>query len=112
MTHTTQTTVLYVGIDVSKETLAVATYPTTTVQVIPNAVDAQMLARFARCYPVPDTPDLPAVHAQLKELWARREQLVQALEAEKTRLRMRGCWVVGRRRRWRCVRWRTGCWWC
>ena len=27
MTHTTQTTARYVGIDVSKETLAVATYP-------------------------------------------------------------------------------------
>ncbi|PMB15362.1 IS110 family transposase, partial [Fischerella thermalis CCMEE 5318] len=36
MTHTLQTTALYVGIDVSKETLAVATYPNATVQVIPN----------------------------------------------------------------------------
>jgi hypothetical protein len=147
------TTALYVGIDVSKETLAVATYPPTTVQVITNdpnhcerlahelaqqpvalvlleasggfekplvqalqragvpvaivptqraryfakslrgnlktdRVDAQMLARFARCYPVPETPDLPAVQAQLKELWARREQLVQQLEAEKKRLQV------------------------
>jgi len=153
MTYTTQTTLLYVGIDVSKETLAVATYPTTTVQVIPNdpnhcerlahelaqqpvalvlleasggfekplvqallragvpmAIvptqraryfakslrgnlktdrrDAQMLARFASCYPVPETPDLPAVQAQLKELWARREQLTQQLEAEKKRLQV------------------------
>jgi transposase len=147
------TTALYVGIDVSKETLAVATYPPTTVQVITNdpnhcerlahelaqqpvalvlleasggfekplvqalqragvpvaivptqraryfvkslrgnlktdRVDAQMLARFARCYPVPETPDLPAVQAQLKALWARREQLVQQLEAEKKRLQV------------------------
>jgi transposase len=147
------TTALYVGIDVSKETLAVATYPLTTAQVITNdpnhcerlahelaqqpvalvlleasggfekplvqalqragvpgaivptqraryfakrlrgnlktdRVDAQMLARFARCYPVSETPDLPAVQAQLKELWARREQLVQQLEAEKKRLQV------------------------
>jgi transposase len=53
-----------------------------------DRVDAQMLARFARCYPVPETPDLPAVQAQLKELWARREQLVQQLEAEKKRLQV------------------------
>jgi len=53
-----------------------------------DRVDAQMLARFARCYPVPDTPDLLAVQAQLKELGARREQLVQALEAEKKRLQV------------------------
>ncbi len=153
MTHTTQTTVLYVGINVSKETLAVATYPPTTVQVIANApdpcerlahelaqqpvalvlleasgglekplvqvlqragvpvaivptqraryfakslrgnlktdrVDEQMLARFASCYPVPDTLDLPAVQAQLKELGARREPLVQVLEVEKKRLQV------------------------
>jgi transposase len=53
-----------------------------------DRVDAQMLARFARCYPVPETPDLPAVQAQLKALWARREQLVQQLEAEKKRLQV------------------------
>ncbi|MCL6536660.1 MAG: IS110 family transposase [Armatimonadetes bacterium] len=153
MTHTLQTTALYVGIDVSKETLAVATYPNATVQVIPNdydpcealanelaaqpvafvlleasggfektivqalqragvpvaivptqraryfaksmrgnlktdRVDAQMLARFASCYPMPDTPETPAVQAQLKELWARREQLVQMLESEQKRLQV------------------------
>jgi transposase len=152
MTQMAHKTALYVGIDVSKETLAVATYP-TTVQVITNdpnhcerlahelaqqpvalvlleasggfekplvqalqragvpvaivptqraryfakslrgnlktdRVDAQMLARFASCYPVSETPDLPAVQAQLKELWARREQLVQQLEAEKKRLQV------------------------
>jgi transposase len=153
MTHTTHTTALYVGIDVSKETLAVATYPDNTVQVITNdhdpcealanelaaqpvalvlleasggfektvvqalqragvpvaivptqrarsfakslrgnlktdRVDAQMLARFASCYPMPDTPETPAVQVQLKELWARREQLVQMLESEKKRVQV------------------------
>jgi transposase len=153
MTQTTHATAFYVGIDVSKETLAVATYPTDAVWVIPNdadhcaaladelaqqpvqvvllegsggfekpivhalqqagvpvvivppqraryfakslrgnlktdRVDARLLARFASCYPVPDAPETPAVQAQLKELWARREQLVQALESEKKRLQV------------------------
>jgi len=36
MAYTQQQTALYVGIDGSKETLAVATYPTLEVEVIPN----------------------------------------------------------------------------
>jgi transposase len=153
MTQTTHTSALYVGIDVSQETLVVATYPTNAVWVIPNdadhcaaladelaqqpvqlvlsegsggferpivhalqqagvpvvivppqraryfaksmrgnlktdRVDAQLLARFASCYPVPEMPETPAMQAQLKELWARREQLVQALESEKKRLQV------------------------
>jgi transposase len=53
-----------------------------------DRVDAQMLARFASCYPVPDVPKTPAGQAQLKELWARREPLVQMLESEKKRLQV------------------------
>jgi len=153
MTYTQQPTALYVGSDVSKETLAVATYPTPKLEVIPNdadhgealaeqlahqpvqlvllegsggfekpivhalqqagvpmaivppqraryfakslrgnlktdRVDAPMLARFASCYPAPEATEVPAVQAQLKELWARREQLVQMLESEKKRLQV------------------------
>jgi hypothetical protein len=39
MTQTTHTSALYVGIDVSQETLVVATYPTNAVWVIPNDAD-------------------------------------------------------------------------
>jgi transposase len=153
MTDATETTALYVGIDVSKETLTVATYPDNALWTISNdadhcealadelaqqpvqvvllegsggfekgvvqalqraevpvvvvpsqrssyfakslrgnlktdRVDARLLARFASCYLVPETPETPAVQAQLKELWARREQLVQQLEAEKKRLQV------------------------
>jgi transposase len=153
MAYTQQQTALYVGIDGSKETLAVATYPTLEVEVIPNdaahcealadalaqqsvrlvllegsggfeksivhalqqagvpmaivppqraryfakslrgnlktdRVDARVLARFASCYPAPEATEVPAVQASLKELWARREQLVQALEAEQKRLQV------------------------
>ena len=151
MAYTQQQTALYVGIDGSKETLAVATYPTLKVEVIPNnaahcealanalaqqsvqrvllsggveksivhalqqagvpmaivppqraryfakslrgnlktdRVDARVLARFASCYPAPEATEVPAVQASLKELWARREQLVQALEAEQKRLQV------------------------
>jgi transposase len=51
-----------------------------------DRVDAQLLARFARAYGAPEATEASAVQAQLKELWARREQLVQMLEAEKKRL--------------------------
>jgi transposase len=51
-----------------------------------DRVDAQLLARFARAYMAPEATDASAVQAQLKELWVRREQLVEALEAEKKRL--------------------------
>jgi len=153
MTYTQQQTALYVGIDGSKETLAVATYPTHQVKVIPNdadhcealadelaqqsvqfvllegsggfeklivralqqagvpmaivppqraryfakslrgnlktdRVDARLLARFASCYLALEATEVPAVQAQLKELWARREQLVQMLESEKKRVQV------------------------
>ena len=130
MTQTTHTSALYVGIDVSQETLVVATYPTNAVWVIPNdadhcaaladelaqqpvqlvllegsggferpivhalqqagvpvvivppqraryfaksmrgnlktdRVDAQLLARFASCYPVPEMPETPVMTTNL-----------------------------------------------
>ena len=151
MTQTTQTTALYVGIDVSQKTLTIATYPTDEVWTIANApqhhsaliqhlaqlpvqrgllessggyekpvvsalqqagipvvvvpaqraryfaksmrgdlktdrADARMLAYFACCYAVQPTVPHSPVQAELKELWARREQLVQELEREKKRL--------------------------
>jgi transposase len=143
-------TALYVGIDVSKDTLTLATDPTTQVWDIPNQpdawhalatqlralsvqrvllessggyeqgvvqtlqqaglpvvvpaqraryfarslrgnlktdrVDAQLLAYFACCYPAPEATEVPEGQAQLRALGARREQLVEALEAEKKRL--------------------------
>ena len=150
-TQTTQTTALYVGIDVSQKTLTIATYPTDEVWTIANdphhhralvqrlaqlsvqrvllessggyekpvvhalqqadipvvvvtaqraryfaksmrgdlktdRADARMLAYFAYCYPVQPTAPCSPVQAELKELWARREQLVQELEREKKRL--------------------------
>jgi len=45
-----------------------------------------MLAYFACCYPVQPVAPCSPVQAELKELWARREQLVQELEREKKRL--------------------------
>jgi transposase len=151
MTHTTQTTALYVGIDVSQNTLTVAIYPTDEVWTLVNdphshtalvqhlaqlpvqrvllessggyekavvsalqqaglpvvvvpaqraryfaksmrgdlktdRADARMLAYFACCYPVQPVAPWSPVQAELKELWARREQLVQELEREKKRL--------------------------
>jgi transposase len=151
MTHTTQTTALYVGIDVSQNTLTVAIYPTDEVWTLVNdphshtalvqhlaqlpvqrvllessggyekavvsalqqaglpvvvvpaqraryfaksmrgdlktdRADARMLAYFACCYPVQPVAPCAPVQAELKELWARREQLVQELEREKKRL--------------------------
>ncbi len=50
-----------------------------------DRVDAQLLAYFAFCYPAPETTEVSEVQAQLQALWARREQLVQMLEAEKKR---------------------------
>lgn len=153
MTHNTQQTALYLGIDVGKYTLTLATYPTPQVWELPNTpehhhalvqhlahlpvqrvllessggyekgvvnalqqagipvvvvpaqraryfakslrgnlktdrVDAQLLAHFASCYPAPDTMEPAQVQAELKELWARREQLVRQLEAEKKRLQV------------------------
>jgi len=43
---------------------------------------------IASCYPAPEATEVPAVQASLKELWARREQLVQSLEAEQKRLQV------------------------
>jgi transposase len=151
MTYAQQQTEIYVGIDVSKRTLTLATDPAEQVWDIPNQpdawralatqlrersvqrvllessggyekgvvqtlqqaglpvvvvpaqraryfakslrgdlktdrVDAQLLARFARAYGAPEATEASEVQAQLKELWARREQLVEALEAEKKRL--------------------------
>jgi transposase len=50
-----------------------------------DRVDAQLLAYFACCYPAPEATAMPEGQAQLRALWARREQLVQMLEAEKKR---------------------------
>jgi transposase len=50
-----------------------------------DRVDAQRLAYFACCYPAPEATAMPEGQAQLRALWARREQLVQMLEAEKKR---------------------------
>jgi transposase len=50
-----------------------------------DRVDAQLLAYFACCYPAPEATAVPEGQAQLRALWARREQLVQMLEAEKKR---------------------------
>ena len=50
-----------------------------------DRVDAQLLAYFASCYPAPEATAVPEGQAQLRALWARREQLVQMLEAEKKR---------------------------
>ena len=151
MTHTTQTTALYVGIDVSQNTLTVAIYPTDEVWTLVNdphshtalvqhlaqlpvqrvllessggyekavvsalqqaglpvvvvpaqraryfaksmrgdlktdRADARMLAYFACCYPVQPVAPCSPGQAELKELWARREQLVQQVEREKKRL--------------------------
>lgn len=151
MTHTAQTTALYVGIDVSQKTLTIALYPTDEVWTIDNTsqhhtalvqhlaqlpiqrvllessggyekavvsalqqaglpvvvvpaqraryfaksmrgdlktdrADARMLAYFACCYPVQPVAPCSPVQAELKELWARREQLVQQVEREKKRL--------------------------
>ena len=151
MTHTTQTTALYVGIDVSQNTLTVAIYPTDEVWTLVNdphshtalvqhlaqlpvqrvllessggyekavvsalqqaglpvvvvpaqraryfaksmrgdlktdRADARMLAYFACCYPVQPVAPCSPVQAELKALWARREQLVQQVEREKKRL--------------------------
>ncbi|PMB20391.1 IS110 family transposase [Fischerella thermalis] len=151
MTHTTQTTARYVGIDVSQKTLTIAIYPTDEVWTIDNTrehhtalvqhlahlpiqrvllessggyekavvsalqqaglpvvvvpaqraryfaksmrgdlktdrADARMLAYFACCYPVQPVAPCSPVQAELKELWARREQLVQQVEREKKRL--------------------------
>jgi hypothetical protein len=46
MTHTPHTTALYVGIDVSKETLAVATYPDNAdhCEALANELAAQPVA--------------------------------------------------------------------
>jgi transposase len=51
-----------------------------------DRADARMLAYFVCCYPVQPTAPCSPVQAELKELWARREQLVQELEREKKRL--------------------------
>ena len=53
-----------------------------------DRVDARLLARFASCYCAPEATEVPAGQAPLKELWARREQLVQTLESEKKRLQV------------------------
>jgi transposase len=45
-----------------------------------------MLAYFACCYPVQSVAPCSPVQAELKELWARREPLVQQVEREKKRL--------------------------
>lgn len=141
----------YAGIDVSKRTLTVATYPETTTQTFPNtpdgwsqllqawrdlplqrivvessggyergvvqalqqaglpivlvppnrarhfarslrpylktdAVDAQVLARFAQVYEPPAGASPSAAQSALKAVWVRRSQVVQQLEAEKKRL--------------------------
>jgi len=53
-----------------------------------DRVDAQMLARFASCYLVPEATEVSSVQDRLRELWVRREQLVGHLEEEKKRLQV------------------------
>jgi len=52
-----------------------------------DAADARALARFGVVYEVPETAPASSAQAELKALWARWEQLVRMLEAEKKRLR-------------------------
>ena len=59
-----------------------------------DRADARMLAYFACCSPAHPTVPRSPVQAELKELWARREPLVQELEQEKTRLQPVQCAAV------------------
>ena len=55
-----------------------------------DAADARALARFGVVYEAPAPAPASSAQAELKALWARREQVVRMVEAEKKRLRTAG----------------------